>query len=94
MKIQNGSKKPKKLIEFSKIIAAIGMAMWTLVTIYALVMMVIIRDLSPLSYVIGSVDAVVGIICTFYFTKASKENQIKLRQEYGDLAREIEQEDR
>jgi uncharacterized membrane-anchored protein len=76
--------------EFSKIIAVIGMSMWVLVTIYALVMMVLTRDLSPLAYVIGSVDAVVGVICTFYFAKASKENQIKLRQTYGDLAREVE----
>lgn len=90
MKNQNGSNKPKK--EFSKIIAVIGMGMWVLVTIYALVMMVVVRDLNPLSYVIGSVDAVVGVICTFYFAKASKENQIKLRQMYGDLAREVEKE--
>lgn len=87
MKNQNGSKKR----EFSKVIAVIGMSMWVLVTIYALVMMIIVRDLSPLAYVIGSVDAVVGVICTFYFAKASKENQIKLRQLYGDLAREVEQ---
>lgn len=35
--------------------------MWVLVTIYTLVMMVLNRDLSPLAYVIGSVDAVVGV---------------------------------
>ena len=86
MKNQNGSKKR----EFSKFIAVIGMSMWVLVTIYAMVMMIIVRDLSPLAYVIGSVDAVVGVICTFYFAKASRENQIKLRQLYGDLAREVE----
>lgn len=88
VKIQNGRKKA----EFSKKIAIIGMSMWVLVTVYALVMMVIVHDLSPLAYVIGSVDAVVGVICTFYFAKASKENQIKLRQIYGDLAREVERE--
>ena len=64
--------------------------MWIVVTLYALIMMVIVRDLSPLAYVLGSVDAVVGVICSFYFAKASRENQIKLRQIYGDLAREVE----
>lgn len=86
MKKRDESKKR----EFSKVIAVVGMSMWVLVTFYALVMMVLNRDLSPLAYVIGSVDAVVGVICTFYFAKASKENQIKLRQIYGDLAREVE----
>ena len=84
MKIQNGRKKR----EFSKIIATIGMIMWVVVTVYALVIMALFRDLNPLAYVIGSVDAVVGLIFPFYFRKAGRENEIKLRQEYGDIAKE------
>lgn len=87
MKNQNGRKKR----EFSKIIASIGMVMWVLVTVYALTIMVIFRDPSPMAYVIGSVDAVVGLIFPFYFRKAGRENEIKLRQEYGDIAKETAQ---
>ena len=64
------------------------MIMWVVVTVYALVIMALFRDLNPLAYVIGSVDAVVGLIFPFYFRKAGRENEIKLRQEYGDIAKE------
>ena len=85
--------KTKKRFEFSKIVAVIGMAMWVFVNLFALAMIALTLDLSPLAYVIGSVDAVVAVVLGFYYWKAKAENQIKLRQEYGDLAREIERED-
>lgn len=82
----------KRKHEYSKIIASISIAMWIFVNMYALVMMALTLDLSPLAYVIGSVDAVVAIVLTAYYAKAKLENQIKLRKQYGDLAREVERE--
>ena len=78
-----------KKIEFSKIIATIAIIMWILVNVYGMVMMAITLDLSPLVYVIGSVDAVVAIVYTTYSVKAKAENMIKLKQIYGYDAESI-----
>lgn len=82
----------KKRFEFSKVVAVIGVTMWVLVNLFALAMIALTLDLSPLAYVIGSVDAVVAVVLGFYYWKAKAENQIKLRQIYRDLAREVEKE--
>ena len=87
MKKNGAHVKPRKR-EFSKVITAIGLSLWVFVILFAIVMMMVTRDLSPITWVLGSVDAVVASITGFYFTKAAKENQIKLRSIYGDLARE------
>lgn len=87
MKKTGRHEKPRKR-EFSKVITAIGMTLWIFVILFAIVMMLVTRDLSPITWVLGSVDAVVASICAFYFKKAEKENQIKLRSIYGDLAKE------
>lgn len=80
----------QKKKEFSKVITGITLAIWIVVTIYSLVMMVVVMDLAPLAWVFGSVDAAAAIVVRFYFKKAERENEIKLRQIYGDLARETE----
>ena len=82
------AKKP----EFSKVVAVLGIVMWIVVNLFAMAMMVLTFDLTPLAYVIGSVDAVVAVVLGFYYWKAKAENQIKLKQEYGDLAKEVAQE--
>ena len=76
----------RKRPEFSKIVAVIGIVMWLVVNIFGMTMMALTYDLSPLAYVIGSVDAVVAVVLGFYYWKAKAENQIKLKQEYGELA--------
>lgn len=74
----------KKRPEFSKVVAVIGILMWLIVNIFGMTMMAMTYDLSPLAYVIGSVDAVVAVVLGFYYWKAKAENQIKLKQEYGE----------
>ena len=64
--------------EYSKVISGIAIALWLLVNIYALVMMFITMDLSPIMYVVGSVDAVVAVVYAVYSHKAKTENKIKL----------------
>lgn len=81
--------KHRKKKEFSKIIAVIAIAMWLLVNLFALAVVIITLDTSPLMYVIGSVDAVAGVVIGFYFWKAKAENQIKLRILYRDVADEV-----
>ena len=73
--------KPKR--EFSKRIAVIAIVMWITVNVYGMIMMAITLDLSPLMYIVGSVDAVVAIVYTTYSIKAKAENMIKLKKIYG-----------
>lgn len=83
-------KKKRRKIEFSKIITAIGLSMWVVVNLYSMIMMAVVLDLAPLAWVLGSVDAVVAVICGHYFWKAKAENIIKLRRENGDLVDDIQ----
>lgn len=84
MIVMNRRSKRNKL-EFSKVVAVIGILMWMFVNLFGMAMMVVTYDLSPLAYVIGSVDAVVAVVLGFYFWKAKAENQIKLKKEFGGL---------
>ena len=76
--------KPKKKFEFSKVIAVIGISVWLILTAFCMVMMAITLDLTPMAYVMPSIDAVIGVILGFYFWKAKAENQIKLKKIYKE----------
>ena len=82
-------KKNKKTLEFSKIIVVLTIIMWLTVNIFGMVMMAITRNLSPMVYIIASVDAVMAVIVTFYSRKACAENVIKLKSLYGIDVTEI-----
>ena len=82
-------KKDKKPLEFSKIIVVLTIIMWLTVNIFGMVMMAITRNLSPMVYIIASVDAVMAVIVTFYSRKACAENVIKLKSLYGIDVTEI-----
>ena len=73
----------KKHFEFSKFMALIAIGMWLSANIFGMAMMVYTLDLSPMAYVIPSVDAVVACTLVFYYKKAGQENQIKLKRIYG-----------
>lgn len=68
----------KKKREYSKLISAIAIALWVLVNLYSMIVMIVAMDLSPIMYVVGSVDAVVAVVYTVYAHKAKGENKIKL----------------
>ena len=76
-------KKNKRRHEFSKIMAVIAISMWLFVNFFCMAMVILTLDTSPLMYVVPSVDAVVAVVCGYYFWKAKAENQIKLRRIYG-----------
>ncbi len=78
----------QKKYEFSKIMAVTVILVWLAAIIYAFVMMRITFDLSPLAYVMTSIDAVVAVVLGFYYWKARAENQIKLKKIYREDAPE------
>lgn len=73
----------RKKAEFSKIIVVLATVMWLLVNIFGMTMMVVTLDLTPMVYVIASVDAVMAVCCAVYSSKAKAENMIKLKRIYG-----------
>ncbi|MBE6021687.1 MAG: hypothetical protein E7231_00475 [Cellulosilyticum sp.] len=66
--------KPKKKIEYSKRVVAIVLSFCIIVTIFAMILMWVTKDTSPLAYLIPSVFAETGIVISFYLDKAKKEN--------------------
>lgn len=73
----------KKKKEFSKIAILILGIVCTAQLVVADVLMFITFDLSPLAYIIPSVQAVLGVGISSYFWKAKAENKIKLMKKYG-----------
>ena len=71
-------KKPKKKIEFSKLIFAGVPIATTAVVVFACRMIYVTGDLSPLTYLIPSVFAELATATGFYYRKAQKENEIKI----------------
>lgn len=69
--------KPKNKIEYSKRVVAIVLSFCIVVTIFAMVLMWVTKDTSPLAYLIPSVFAETGIVISFYLDKAKKENIAK-----------------
>lgn len=64
----------KKKIEYSKRIVAIVLSFCIVVTVFAMVLMWVTKDTSPLAYLIPSVFAETGIVISFYLDKSKKEN--------------------
>ena len=75
--------KEKKKLEFSKVIVILAIIMWLTVNIFGMVMMAITQNLSPMVYIVGSVDAVMAVVAATYSAKARAENMIKLKSIYG-----------
>jgi len=77
----------KKRMEFSKKIF-IGVSIATIsVAIFSMYMMYKTNDLSPLSYLIGSVFTEFATATGFYYWKAKNENIIKLGGKIDDIER-------
>ena len=72
-----------KKIEFSKLIMIFSGAVVTLITAFTVFMVYRTNNLDPLVYLIPAVFGAFGTAAGFYFSKAKKENEIKLRKKYG-----------
>lgn len=66
--------KHKKKIEYSKRVVAIVLSFCIIVTLFAMALMWVTKDTSPLAYLIPSVFAETGIVISFYLDKSKKEN--------------------
>ena len=75
--------KDKKKVEFSKLIMLTVGAVTIVVTAFTLYMVWKTQDLSPLAYLIPAVFGEMGMGTGFYYSKAKKENCIKLRKQHG-----------
>ncbi|NMA66274.1 MAG: hypothetical protein GX957_08555 [Clostridiaceae bacterium] len=73
----------KKKTEFSKkIFTGISIAT-AIVVIFSLIMIWRTSDLTPLAYIIPAVFAELATATGFYYYKAKRENEIKLKSIYG-----------
>ena len=79
-------KKEKKKTEFSKKILFVAGIVNIAVVAFTCVMVWRTLDLTPLAYLIPAVAAEVATGTGYYYWKARAENQIKLRQQYGQDA--------
>ena len=72
-----------KKIEFSKLIMIFTGAVVILITAFTMFMIFRTNNLDPLMYLIPAAFGAFGTAAGFYFSKAKRENEIKLRKEYG-----------
>lgn len=72
-----------KKCEFSKLIMYFSGAVVILITAFTMFMIYRTENLDPLSYLIPAVFGAFATAAGFYYSKAKKENEIKLRKKYG-----------
>ena len=72
-----------KKYEFSKLIMMFSGAVVLLITAFTLFMIFRTDNLDPLMYLIPAAFGAFGTAAGFYYSKAKKENEIKLRKKYG-----------
>ena len=73
----------KHLSEFSKAILVVIAVAILLVVVFAMIMMAITQDLSPIDWILGGLFSLANVAVGFYYWKARKENEIKLSVAYG-----------
>lgn len=78
----------KKKVEFSKKIFAWVSIATALVVIFSLIMIWRTSDLTPLAYIIPAIFTELATATGFYYYKAKRENEIKLKLLFGKEATE------
>lgn len=73
----------KHTTEFSKVILFAISAVLLIVIIFSMIMMAVTSDLTPLDWILGGLFSLADVAVAFYYWKARKENEIKLRVIYG-----------
>jgi Na+/H+-translocating membrane pyrophosphatase len=75
--------KKKSKIEFSKRIFYMITVMTVVIVVYSMALMWYTKDSTALAYLIPAVFAEMATATGFYYSKAKKENEIKLANKYG-----------
>jgi hypothetical protein len=76
-------KKEKPKTEFSKKLLYVIFFVTAIIIAFTLYIIYETKDTSPLSYLIPAIFTEVATATGFYYWKAKKENEIKLRKLYG-----------
>lgn len=72
-----------KKFEYSKaIILVIGITLGVVI-VFSMIMMAITQNLDPINWILCGLFSLADVAVAFYFWKARKENEIKLRSVYG-----------
>ena len=69
--------------EYSKQLMNFTKGLVTAVTVFSMYMVWETKNLDPLIYMIPAAFTAFGAAAGFYYSKAKKENEIKLRKKYG-----------
>lgn len=72
-----------KKIEFSKVILATAGIATAIVVVFTFLIVWKTNDTTPLAYLIPAIFAELATATGFYYSKAKRENEIKLRKAYG-----------
>lgn len=83
LRIECKPRAPKQPTEFSKKLLYVIFAVTGVIIAFTLAIIWRTGDTSPLAYLIPSVFVEVATATGFYYWKARKENEIKLRGIYG-----------
>lgn len=70
-------------MEFSKKLFVSVALLNAVIVIFSLIMMWKTESIEPLAYLIPSAFAELATATGFYYSKAKRENEIKLRKQYG-----------
>lgn len=75
-------KKIKKKTEYSKIILMVLLGIQITVNLAAIILMFYVQTTDGLEYLIPSISAELSIAVGFYYNKAKRENELKIRKAY------------
>lgn len=82
------SRSKRHKTEFSKKLLYVIFIVTGIIIAFTLYIVWRTEDTSPLAYLIPAIFAEVATATGFYYWKARKENEIKLKRIYGDFYRE------
>lgn len=77
--------KKKKKTEYSKVILMVLMAVQIFTNLSAIALMFYVRTTEGLEYLVPSISAELSIAVGFYYNKAKRENELKIRKACRDM---------
>lgn len=86
------NRKKKKEIEYSKLILRWLISIQTLIVVSSIGLMIYVQDVTPLEWLIPSMSAELSISIGFYYNKAKRENELKIRKACREIGIEYNEE--
>ena len=85
--------KKRRKTEYSKIILMVLMGIQIFITLSAIILMFYVKTTEGLEYLIPSISAELSIAVGFYYNKAKRENELKIRKACKEYNIEWSEED-